>query len=688
MQYTKGRLSEAYTVAHGAGCAAAKITDEGFSYNKRGDLADFYESTPHSGGYYHTTADYFPNGKLKSLSGVPGQSAIAYGVDSMGRACSALKGSTPPAPCPATPGSTSLVNSVAYNPAGQVTDINLGLGDKDDYVYDGSTGHMTQYQFTVGSTPKTLTGTLYWNPNGTLNKHDIVDNLSMQTQSCDTISYDDLGRLSAYNCGSAWGQNFTYDRYGNITKTGSISWGCTSCYTASTNHYNGSLSPLIQYDANGNLLNDSYATYTWNAFGRPATIVSSSNNLTLTYDAFGRLVEKQNGSTYNEILYGASGNLGLMSGQNTYSVDFPLPGGVSYRTWSGGGFLHRDWLGSGRMDTLISSRTVYSATAYAPFGENYAQSGVNDNFTGDLDYLLQYDKDPSGGGGFADTRARELRAKQGRWISPDPAGLGAVDLANPQTWNRYAYVTNNPLSFVDPTGLGPCSDEQNPAICNGTGYSFALSVLLGFGTWDSFDILNFAFSGAEQVAVPTGGSIPLITDGDSLQVALLPDTADAEAQEVGIHWVYPNIGALSLLSWPHFKGQTPYLPNDPGANKPTQTPRQQCVAQAQQTFNNTMDQINSQSILPSVTEGAAFGTLAGAAWGCFVGYPAFPLPELAQVACEETYGASALIPAINGGISGGGAAATKWFLRQSALMSNAQNTFTQQVQNVCSKLPG
>jgi hypothetical protein len=56
-----------------------------------------------------------------------------------------------------------------------------------------------------------------------------------------------------------------------------------------------------------------------------------------------------------------------------------------------------------------------------------------------------------------------------------------------------------------------------------------------------------------------------------------------------------------------------------------------------------MDQINSQSIWPSVIFGASFGTLTGAAWGCFNS-------TFAWAMCQETWGGSALIPAINGGI--------------------------------------
>jgi hypothetical protein len=49
--------------------------------------------------------------------------------------------------------------------------------------------------------------------------------------------------------------------------------------------------------------------------------------------------------------------------------------------------------------------------------------------------------------------AHSLLPLNGRWLSPDPGGLKVIHLDDPQTWNMYAYVRNNPTTLTDPTGL-------------------------------------------------------------------------------------------------------------------------------------------------------------------------------------------------------------------------------------------
>ena len=51
--------------------------------------------------------------------------------------------------------------------------------------------------------------------------------------------------------------------------------------------------------------------------------------------------------------------------------------------------------------------------------------------------------------GLVNMRGRHYDAKLGQFIQPDPF-VQAPDYS--QSWNRYAYVFNNPLKFVDPTG--------------------------------------------------------------------------------------------------------------------------------------------------------------------------------------------------------------------------------------------
>jgi RHS repeat-associated protein len=68
------------------------------------------------------------------------------------------------------------------------------------------------------------------------------------------------------------------------------------------------------------------------------------------------------------------------------------------------------------------------------------------------------------------TRFRQHSQSQGRWLVPDPAGLAAVDITNPQTWNRYAYLANNPLNATDPLGLyiEPDCDDTVGGDCPGS----------------------------------------------------------------------------------------------------------------------------------------------------------------------------------------------------------------------------
>ncbi|WP_369334161.1 RHS repeat-associated core domain-containing protein, partial [Vibrio alginolyticus] len=48
---------------------------------------------------------------------------------------------------------------------------------------------------------------------------------------------------------------------------------------------------------------------------------------------------------------------------------------------------------------------------------------------------------------------RTYHSKLGRFTQVDPIGMQAVSLASPQTLNLYAYCTNDPINYTDPSGL-------------------------------------------------------------------------------------------------------------------------------------------------------------------------------------------------------------------------------------------
>jgi RHS repeat-associated protein len=158
--------------------------------------------------------------------------------------------------------------------------------------------------------------------------------------------------------------------------------------------------------------------------------------------------------------------LAIMQGQSLNTAYIALPAGA-FAIYNGSGltqYNHPDWLGSARLFST-PSRSTTPGLAYAPFGEGYSVPSAWIQFTSNGNSWTVNDNGNNQTGTLDDFLFRRYSPGQGRWISPDPAGLAAVDPANPQTWNRYAYVGNNPLVNSDPLGLVTmmdCEEDEGP----------------------------------------------------------------------------------------------------------------------------------------------------------------------------------------------------------------------------------
>ena len=137
---------------------------------------------------------------------------------------------------------------------------------------------------------------------------------------------------------------------------------------------------------------------------------------------------------------------------------------VEVRGGTGIQWLVTDHLGSPRMVVdQTGSLGGIKRHDYAPFGEEltggirstgaygYVGSNVRQKFA-----ASERDAET----GLDMMGARYCSSVQGRFISVDPL-LASGEQINPQSWNRYSYVWNNPLILIDPTGMDPGNDRPN-----------------------------------------------------------------------------------------------------------------------------------------------------------------------------------------------------------------------------------
>ena len=105
--------------------------------------------------------------------------------------------------------------------------------------------------------------------------------------------------------------------------------------------------------------------------------------------------------------------------------------------------------------TLDASGNTVAETRYYPFGETRVSTGAMPT-----DRLYTGQRLIDGLGGLYHYNARFYLPKLGRFISADTI---VPEPSNPQSWNRYSYVMNNPVRYVDPSGH-VCVDANGDAM--------------------------------------------------------------------------------------------------------------------------------------------------------------------------------------------------------------------------------
>jgi RHS repeat-associated protein len=347
---------------------------------------------------------------------------------------------------------------------------------KETRVYNWL-GQMTGLDVKNGAATRLSLGWVYGDTanNGNVQRHTITADGSSFTQH---FGYDAANRLrmavekssisqdlSTATCNSlqaSWPSSesclrFGYDGFGNLwneekknargVRFESANWFLQPPGVSPrvTNRLAG-----VSYDAAGNLTQyepaDVNSVAVFDGEGRVTALKDVSTNparviASYGYNGEGQRVRKTVGNTAYYV-YGLDGEVA-----QEYSGAFDT-GGTRY--------VIADHLGSTRM-TLDESGQPVTRHDFEPYGVEIDRSGggygspetVTRLFTGkERDFEAASSANVSGLDYFG---ARYYSGAQGRFTGPDEPLIDQHP-EDPQSWNLYSYVRNNPLKFIDPTG--------------------------------------------------------------------------------------------------------------------------------------------------------------------------------------------------------------------------------------------
>jgi RHS repeat-associated protein len=283
-----------------------------------------------------------------------------------------------------------------------------------------------------------------------------------------SYTYDSLNRLKSAEetipNQLGWKQTFKYDRYGNRefdtanNNTNTLANGCpVAVCNPSANPQDNKLVGTTYDDAGNTKIDASNQSYVYDAENK---MVKAKNGSGATlgdyfYDGDGKRVKKFVPSTSETTIFVYDAGGKMVAEYSTVTAS-QSEAKVSYLT--------NDHLGSPRITTDTTGKVV-SRRDFMPFGEeiqraNYGNDSIREKFA-------TYERDGETGLDFAQMRMYDKN--RGRFTAVDPYSIifekenGYNNKAKmmiyirfavqPQNWNRYIYVLNNPLNKIDPFGL-------------------------------------------------------------------------------------------------------------------------------------------------------------------------------------------------------------------------------------------
>jgi RHS repeat-associated protein len=232
-----------------------------------------------------------------------------------------------------------------------------------------------------------------------------------------------------------------------------VGWGGRfGSYTTQYQTFTDNRRDGFAYDLAGNITHDGVQAFSYDATGQQT--YASGTGLEQWYDGDGLRARKRESGA--DVYYLRSSALG---GRVVAEVRYNPAYGGWY--WSRGyvyagqqllaiqdselRWVHQDPVTKGQRLTDING-AVTAAVDLDPWGGETARSS---NQHQQPQRYTSYLRDA---GGSDEAMFRRYSPQRARFDQPDPYD-GSYDLSDPQSLNRYSYALNDPVDFVDPTGL-------------------------------------------------------------------------------------------------------------------------------------------------------------------------------------------------------------------------------------------